>query len=414
MRFLHTSDWHLGRSLHRADLREAQEGFLDHLVETTREEKVNAVLVSGDVYDRAVPSLDAVRLFEEALGRLRDTGARVIVISGNHDSARRLGFGAELIDKAGVHLRTKLESLAPPVLLEDRHGPVAAYGIPYTEPALALPLLASGEDGQASAEARDAPAGRRLARPSHQAVLSEATARIAKDAAARGVTRTVVLAHAWVIGGEASDSERDIRTGRDGSDNRDGRLGGIGDVPVSVFDGFSYVALGHLHGQQKLAAHVRYSGSPLPYSFSEARHKKGTWLVEVGDGGQLAADLVPAPVYRRLSVLSGRLDDLLTSREYAEYEPDFLAVTLTDPARPDQAMDRLRKRFGHVLTLDFKPEGVVADGRSYAQKVAGKDDLDVAAEFVRHVRNTEASPGERDLLAAAFSAVGDSRGGGES
>jgi exonuclease SbcD len=174
------------------------------------------------------------------------------------------------------------------------------------------------------------------------------------------------------------------------------------------------VALGHLHGQQKLASHVRYSGSPLPYSFSEARHRKGTWLVELGDGGQLAAELVPAPVYKRLSVLRGRLDDLLASREYAEYEPDFLAVTLTDAARPDQAMDRLRKRFRHVLTLDFRPEGVMADNRTYAQKIAGKDDLDVAAEFVRHVRNTEVTPGERDLLAAAFAAVGGPRSGGES
>jgi DNA repair protein SbcD/Mre11 len=409
MRFLHTSDWHLGRSLHRADLREAQEKFLDHLIDTAREQKVSAVLVSGDVYDRAIPPLDAVRLFEDALGRLRDTGARVIVISGNHDSARRLGFGAELIDKAGVHLRTRPGSLAAPVLLEDEHGPVAVYGIPYIEPALGLPLPASEEAGDAGAGAGEEPAG--PARRSHHAVLEEAAARIAKDAVARGVTRTVVLAHAWVIGGEASDSERDIRTEREARGDPGSRLGGIGDVPVSVFDGFSYVALGHLHGQQTLADRVRYSGSPLPYSFSEARHRKGSWLVELGDGGRLAAERVPAPAYRRLSVLRGRLDDLLMAPEYAEYEPDFLAVTLTDTARPDQAMDRLRKRFSHVLTLDFKPEGMVADGRSYAQKIAGKDDLDVATEFVRHVRNTVVTPGERDLLASAFAAVDASNRG---
>jgi DNA repair protein SbcD/Mre11 len=426
MRFLHTSDWHLGRSLHRADLRDAQERFLDHLVATAREQKVNAVLVSGDVYDRAIPSLDAVKLFEEALGRLRDTGARVILISGNHDSARRLGFGADLIDKAGVHLLTRPELLNTPVLLEDDHGPVAVYGIPYTEPAIGLPRPAGEEAGEVTAQAGEvtaqagearageARAGEQSPQRSHQAVLEEATARIAKDAAVRGVTRTVVLAHAWVIGGEASDSERDIRTARDGSKDRDGRLGGIGDVRASVFEGLSYVALGHLHGQQTLASHVRYSGSPLPYSFSEASHRKGTWLAELGDGGKLAVERVPAPVHKRLSVLRGRLDDLLTSRQYAEYEPDFLAVTLTDTARPDQAMDRLRRRFEYVLTLDFKPEGVVADSRSYAQKVAGKDDLEVAAEFVRHVRNTDVTPGERDLLAMAFAAVDGSRSGGES
>src|SRR6516225_11372450 len=134
MRLLHTSDWHLGRSLHRADLRAAQSAFLDHIVDVARDEKVDAVLVAGDVYDRAVPPVDAVELCEDALLRLHDTGARIVLISGNHDSARRLGFGSGLLDKAGVHLRTHLAKLARPVLLEDAHGPVDVYGVPYAEP----------------------------------------------------------------------------------------------------------------------------------------------------------------------------------------------------------------------------------------------------------------------------------------
>ncbi|MFY9846103.1 MAG: exonuclease subunit SbcD, partial [Trebonia sp.] len=158
MRLLHTSDWHLGRSLHKADLREAQERFLDHLVETARAERVDAVLIAGDVYDRAVPPVDAVALCEQALVRLRDTGARVVVISGNHDSARRLGFSSALIDASGVHLRTRPATLAEPVLLRDDHGPVAVYGVPYLEPAVGLP----GFDGPRA----------------HPAVLGEAAARI--------------------------------------------------------------------------------------------------------------------------------------------------------------------------------------------------------------------------------------------
>jgi DNA repair protein SbcD/Mre11 len=380
MRFLHTSDWHLGRSLHRADLRAAQAAFLDHLVETTRAEKVDAVLVSGDVYDRAIPPLDAVALSEDALMRLRAAGARVVLISGNHDSARRLGFSSALIDAAGVHLRTRMASLADPVLLADDYGQVAVYGIPYLEPALYAP-------GESTAPAQ-AHASR-----GHQGVLGEAVARVRSDAASRGTRRSVVLAHGWVTGGQASESERDIR------------VGGVGDVPASLFDGFSYVALGHLHGQQKIADHLRYSGSPLPYSFSEAHHKKGTWLVELGDDGKLAVERVPAPVYKRLSQLRGHLDDLLTSARYADLEGDFLSVTLTDVARPEAAMDRLRRRFPHVLTLAFEPEGAVADERSYRARVAGRDDLSVAAEFIRHVRNTGPTPGERELLTAAFTAV---------
>jgi DNA repair protein SbcD/Mre11 len=392
MRFLHTSDWHLGRSLHRADLRDAQAAFLGHLVETARAERVDAVLVAGDVYDRAVPPVDAVALCEQALVRLRATGARVILISGNHDSARRLGFSSALIDAAGVHLRTRPSALADPVVLDDEHGPVAVYGIPYLEPAVGLP---EAGDCDAPIEATDSEAAADDSPParSHTAVLGRAVARIRSDATRRAMNRTVVMAHAWVAGGAGSDSERDIS------------VGGVGQVPVSLFDGFSYVALGHLHGQQTLADHMRYSGSPLPYSFSEAAHKKGSWLVEVGVDGKTRAERVPAPAHRQLTVLRGQIGDLLSSPAYAPHETDFLAVTLTDAARPEAAMDRLRRRFPHILTLEFRPAGVAADTRSYRARVAGRDDLTIASEFVRHVRNTAASPGEHRLLAGAFQSV---------
>ena len=394
MRLLHTSDWHLGRSLHKADLREAQERFLDHLVETARAERVDAVLVAGDVYDRAVPPVDAVALCEQALVRLRDTGVRVIVISGNHDSARRLGFSSALIDASGVHLRTSPGRLSDPVILHDDHGPVAVYGVPYLEPAVGLP--AGGDPPPEGAAHR--PRG-------HAAILGEAVARIRADAAARGASRTVLMAHAWIAGG-ADDAERREAASRQASDSeRDISVGGIGYGPLSLVDGFSYVALGHLHGQQTLAENTRYSGSPLPYSFSEARHKKGSWLVEIGVDGTTRAERVPAPVYRKLAVLRGHIDDLLGSVAYDQHEHDFVAITLTDTARPEAAMDRLRKRFPHILTLEFKPEGVTSDTRSYRERVAGRDDLSIAAEFVKHVRNTAASDSEHGLLKSAFESV---------
>jgi len=414
MRFLHTSDWHLGRSLHRADLRAAQADFLDHLVETARAERVDAVLVAGDVYDRAIPPVDAVALCEDALARLRATGARVIVISGNHDSALRLGVNSALIDAAGVHLRTNRARLAEPVMLADEHGPVAVYGVPYLEPALGLPgetpaeaAAIAVESPAAAASAADPGTGQPRPR-SHASVLGQAAGRIRADAAARGLHRTVVMAHAWVAAGTTDDERRDAATRQQSGSERDISVGGIGYVPAALFDGFSYVALGHLHGQQTLAEHLRYSGSPLPYSFSEKNHRKGSWLVEVGLDGKTRVERVAAPVYRRLTELTGRIDDLLGSAEYAEREQDFIAVTLTDTARPDGAMDRLRGRFPHVLTLDFKPDGVVSDQRSYRERVKGRDDLTVAAEFVRHVRNTDASPFEQELLADAFTAARDS------
>jgi exonuclease SbcD len=335
----------------------------------------------------------------------------VILISGNHDSALRLGVNSALIDTAGVHLRTNRARLAEPVVLTDEHGPVAVYGVPYLEPALGLPAETPAEPLAAipaAGQATDAGTGQEVPRQrSHAAVLGQAAARIRADAAARGMSRTVLMAHAWVAAGSTDDDRRDAATRQQSSSERDISVGGIGYVPAALFDGFSYVALGHLHGQQTLAEHLRYSGSPLPYSFSEKNHKKGSWLVEVGIDGKTRVERIAAPVYRRLAELSGRIDDLLTSAEYAGHEDDFVAVTLTDAARPEAAMDRLRRRFPHVLTLDFKPEGVTRDQRSYRERVKGRDDLTVATEFVRHVRNTEATRVEHDLLAAAFTAARD-------
>ena len=283
MRLLHTSDWHLGRSLHRADLRAAQSAFLDHLVETARAEKVDAVLVAGDIYDRAVPPVDAVELCEDALLRLHDTGAAIVLISGNHDSARRLGFGSGLLEKAGVHLRTRPAALARPVLLEDAHGPVAVYGVPYLEPDAVRGELPPAGGSQNTAGGSQNTAGGEEVPRGHAGVLGHAVACIRADADTRGIQRRVVMAHGWVSGGAASESERDIT------------VGGVGQVPAELFAGFGYVALGHLHGQQTVAPHLRYSGSPLPYSFSEASHRKGSWLVELDGTGTARAERVPAP-----------------------------------------------------------------------------------------------------------------------
>ena len=197
MRILHTSDWHLGRSFHGEDLLAAQAAYVDHLIETVETEQVDLVVVAGDVYDRALPPVDAVALADDAFTRLAASRARVVITSGNHDSARRLGFSSRLVDAAGVHLRTDAGRVDEPVLLDDEHGPVAVYGIPYLEP----DVLRHAWD---------------LPTRSHHAALAEAMRRIRADLApdAPG-TRSVVLAHAFVAGGLPSESERDIAVGGD-------------------------------------------------------------------------------------------------------------------------------------------------------------------------------------------------------
>ncbi|MGW5247089.1 exonuclease SbcCD subunit D [Streptomyces sp. NPDC004129] len=375
MRLLHTSDWHLGRAFHRVNMLDAQAAFIDHLVATVRERGVDAVVVSGDVYDRAVPPLAAVELFDGALHRLADLGVPTVMISGNHDSARRLGVGAGLLGRAGVHLRTEPAACGTPVMLADTYGAVAFYGLPYLEPALVKDEFST--------------------KAGHEAVLAAAMNRVGADLATRPPgTRSVVLAHAFVTGGEPSDSERDIT------------VGGVAAVPAGVFAGVDYAALGHLHGSQTITERVRYSGSPLPYSFSEAGHRKSMWLVDLGADGSLTADRVDCPVPRPLARIRGRLEDLLVDPELERHEEAWLEATLTDPVRPAEPMARLAGRFPHTLSLVFDPERAPEDhAASYARRLAGRSDQQIAEDFVAHVRGARPDAHERAVLQDAFDAV---------
>ncbi|MFI5885708.1 exonuclease SbcCD subunit D [Streptomyces sp. NPDC051554] len=376
MRLLHTSDWHLGRAFHRVNMLGAQADFVSHLLATVRERDVDAVVVSGDVYDRAVPPLAAVELFDDTLHRLAGLGVPTVMISGNHDSARRLGVGAGLIDRAGIYLRTEPSACGTPVVIPDAFGDVAFYGLPYLEPA-----LVKAEFG--------------VEKAGHEAVLAAAMDRVRADLADRAPgTRSVVLAHAFVTGGEASDSERDIT------------VGGVAAVPAGVFDGVDYVALGHLHGSQTITGRVRYSGSPLPYSFSEADHRKSMWLVDLDADGTVTAERLDCPVPRELARVRGTLEDLLHDPDLARHEDAWVEATLTDPARPADPMARLTERFPHTLTLVFDPErGPDDPDVSYARRLAGRDDREIADDFVAHVRGAGPDEHEQTVLQEAFDAV---------
>jgi exonuclease SbcD len=229
----------------------------------------------------------------------------------------------------------------------------------------------------------------------HLGVLSAAMGLVRHDLAQHPAgTRSLVAAHAFVVGGQVSDSERDIS------------VGGVGSVPTEVFAGVDYVALGHLHGRQRLSETVRYSGSPLPYSFSEHQHTKGSWLVELGPSGVRRVQPVAAPVPRALAVLRGRLEDLLRDPAHAEAERAWCQVTLTDPVRPREAMVRLRERFPHTLVLSFEPDAGASRDDGYAARVRGQSALDVCCGFLQHVRGgAGADDAERHLMSAALEAA---------
>ena len=354
VRLLHTSDWHLGRSLHRADLREAQAEFLDALVGVARSERVDAVLVCGDVYDRAVPPLDAVQLCEDALVRLRDAGARVVVISGNHDSATRLGFSSALVDAAGVHLRT------------DPRG----WGLPCCCPTRAA--RSGSTRCPTSSRSRLGCCCRliRRCRRSRSAVGTPgfcggpwiACAPIGRLAGLQRGRR-----HGPCLGRRGSGQrERARHLGRR---RRSGRRG-----PVRRAS--DYVALGHLHAPQTLSETVRYSGSPLAYSFGEVGSAQGQLARRPRRRRPgVTSSRVPAPVPRELSSIRGRLEDLLHDPALSAVEDHYLSVVLTDAGRPADPMTRLRRRFPHVLVLEHAPEGALTVPGSYRTRLAGRDDL---------------------------------------
>ncbi|SDP47794.1 Exodeoxyribonuclease I subunit D [Nakamurella panacisegetis] len=372
MRLLHTSDWHIGRTFHGQDLLEDQESVLSALADLVAQHQVDVVIVAGDLYDRAVPSSEAVQVATRALRRIRDAGAVIVVSSGNHDSAPRLGAFSDFLAAGGLHLRTSVARLADPVLIPHPDGDVAVYALPFLEPELArIPL---GVDG----------------RPGHQAVVSAAMDRVRSDLAARPAgTRSVVAAHAFVVGGRAGGSERSIA------------VGGVESVTSDVFAGIDYVALGHLHGAQQIEPRLRYSGSPLPYSFTEAGHEKGVWLVDLAADGSITDRWLPLPVVRPLAVVSGRLADVLL--EHPDLGDHYLSVVLTDPVRPLEPMRRLRERFPHALTVIWEPAGDRRPGPVRPAASSTPTDAEILAEFLIDCRGCAASPTEAQLIDAALS-----------
>lgn len=380
MKILHTSDWHLGRTLHKVDLHEHQEAFLDWLVALVEAERVDVVVIPGDVYDRAVPAVTSVKLLDSALARLAGTGATVVLTSGNHDSPERLGFGRSFM-RPGIHLLTDVPGIDHPVSVNDEHGEVLFFGLPYLEPDRArTELVADGEPP--------------LAR-SHEAVTRAALDRVRDRAATRVGARTVVLAHTFVTGGEASDSERDLS------------VGGVDSVPAGVLGGIDYLALGHLHGCQDLTrtigAPAWYSGSPLAFSFSERNHRKSVLMVELGAPGTPAeVRRIETPVPRPLTELRGTLEQILARRD--EHGGDWLKAIVTDPARPAHLQELLRDAYPHLLVTEYAPEGREArEGTPVVRRE--QNPLEVMDEFLAHVTGAAPTTAEHEVLDRAYTAV---------
>jgi DNA repair protein SbcD/Mre11 len=415
MRLLHTSDWHLGRSFHGASLLDEQAEALDRIVELAREAAVDLVVIAGDLYDRAIPPAEAVSLFTDTLARLRSAGIAVVAIAGNHDSHVRVSVYDPLLSALGVTIRGAVTRAAEPVLVQPAAGgaAVAVYPLPYLEPVVDGPrLLARLEEepadpgqpvaGTAGTEAAGPGQGEPAAagRFSHEATTRLALQGIRRDLERRPGTRSVLVAHTFVAGGQGSDSERELSVGQ------------VDRVSVETFAGFDYVALGHLHGSQQLdGPRLAYSGTPLPYSFSEERHRKSVRIVELAADGTPAVEVVPLGVGRSLQTIEGTLATLCSDPTFERAREARVRAILTDEALPLQAMARLRERFPHAVELRHQPPAVErssGDERSRRIREA-RSPLELAGLFLADQQGRPASSAELDLLRLALDAAGRGR-----
>ncbi|MBE6480939.1 MAG: exonuclease SbcCD subunit D [Actinomyces ruminicola] len=453
MRILHTSDWHLGRTFHGRVLDDAQATFAAHLIEVVEAERVDAVVVSGDVYDRAIPPTAAVRLLDDTLCRLADR-TRVVLTPGNHDSAQRLGFAASLL-REGLDLRVRVADVDRPIIIPDADGGpgLYVYALPYLDPdaaretlphllakrlgeaagAEALPDGSSPTGSVAAAEPADAAADPPADGPaplprSHEAVVSAALRLVSRDLASRraaGSARVpaLAMAHAFVVGGQASpDSERDIR------------VGGVDSVPAGVFatlggsplaaasGGLDYVALGHLHRPQELRApavqaeaagtaasasppgmsttHPRlvYSGSPLPFSFPEADAAKSSVLLELDSSGVTRMERIPTPTPYRPTTLRGTLEELLAPAN-AAHSADWVRIELNGPMPPG-ATAQLKERFPNLLAFSHtRPERAEREAITVTR---ASDPVDVAERFLTEMLGHSPTPAQRAIMAEAY------------
>lgn len=321
MKFLHLADLHLGKRVNGFSMLEDQAHILRQILAILDDEQPDGVLIAGDVYDKSVPSVEAVGLLDGFLTELRARGVPVLLISGNHDSPERLAFGGRVMDSCGIHISPVYDGALAPVTLQDAFGPVHIWLLPFVKPAHVRRWFPDADI------------------ESYTDAMAEAVAHMDIDTAARNV----LVTHQFVTGGARSGSE-------------ELSVGGTDNVDSSVFAPFDYVALGHLHGAQYIGREtIRYAGSPLKYSFSEARQHKSVTVVTLGEKGDVQVRTVALTPLRELREIRGSYDEL-TARSFYEhttYRSDYLHLILTDEQDVFDAMSRLRTIYPYLMTLDY-------------------------------------------------------------
>ncbi|MHB9958030.1 exonuclease SbcCD subunit D [Vibrio campbellii] len=360
MKFIHTSDWHLGRQFHNVSLLDDQQAVLDQLIQYIENNPVDAVVVAGDIYDRSVPPTIAIELLNKVVKRIcGELNTPMILISGNHDGAERLGFGSEQMKNAGLHIISNFEDMLTPVVIEtESAGQVAFYCMPYNDPEQVR--FAYQEPVSTHDQA-------------HKLLAEKITEQFQPE------QRNVLVSHCFVDGAIESESERPLSIG--GSDR----------VSHEHFLNFDYVALGHLHQPQKKGEeYIRYSGSLMKYSFGEQNQKKGFTLVEIDQNGFVSAEHIDLAAPHEMRIVEGELEQVIEQGKTDPKNEDYLLVRLMDKHAILNPMEKLRTVYPNVLHLE-KPGMLIGVEQEMAQAKLARSEIDMFRDFFSEAQDGQLS-----------------------
>ncbi len=367
MKFIHTSDWHLGRQFHNVSLLEDQKAVLEQLIQYIEDNPVDAVVVAGDVYDRSVPPTVAIELLNSVVKRIcTDLKTPMILISGNHDGAERLGFGSEQMKNSGLHIISNFDDMLSPVVITSKSaGEVALYGMPYNDPEQ---VRFTFKDPVSTHD------------EAHKLVVEKITEQCKPE------QKKVLISHCFVDGAMASESERPLSIG--GSDR----------VSHEHFLDFDYVALGHLHQPQKKGEeYIRYSGSLMKYSFGEQHQKKGFTLVELNESGLASAEHVELVAPHEMRIIEGELEDIIEKGKTDPKNEDYLLVRLLDKHAILNPMEKLRAVYPNVLHLE-KPGMLIGVEQEMAQAKLARSEIDMFRDFFIEAQDSQLSKAQEQAV----------------
>ena len=373
MKLIHLSDLHLGKRVNEFSMLEDQEFILTKIINIIDGEKPDAVIIAGDVYDKSVPSAEAVQLFDDFLCRLAKRKLHVFVISGNHDSAERMAFGGRLMEMSGVHMSPVCNGTVKPISLEDEFGRVNFYMLPFVKPANV----------------------RRFFENSEIESYTDAVRAAVESMNVNTAERNVIITHQFVTGAERSESE-EISVG--GSDN----------VDASVFDCFDYTALGHIHGPQNIGSErIRYCGTPLKYSFSEAKHKKSVTVVELREKGNLEVRTVALEPKRDMREIKGTYAEITLKDNYVNTNTDdYIHITLTDEDDIPDAIGKLRVIYPNLMKLDYDNNRTRTCAKlDTIENIELRSPLDLFSEFYENQNNQPMTDGQSEFMESLIESI---------